>query len=54
MFFGIRGSGRKLEIFTTRPDTVFGCTFMVIAPEHEQVCALTTDAQRAEVERYIE
>ena len=54
MFFGIRGSGRKLEIFTTRPDTVFGCTFMVIAPEHEQVCELTTDAQRAEVERYIE
>ena len=37
VFFDIKDSDRKLEIFTTRPDTIFGVTFMVIAPEHEWV-----------------
>ncbi|MFZ5494827.1 MAG: leucine--tRNA ligase [Verrucomicrobiota bacterium] len=41
-----------LKIFTTRPDTLFGCTYMVLAPEHPLVPALTTDAQRAAVEAY--
>jgi leucyl-tRNA synthetase len=41
-----------LKIFTTRPDTLFGCTYMVLAPEHPLVPALTSDAQRAEVEAY--
>lgn len=41
-----------LKIFTTRPDTLFGCTYMVLAPEHPLVPGLTTDAQRAEVESY--
>jgi len=41
-----------LKIFTTRPDTLFGCTYMVLAPEHPLVPGLTTDAQRAEVEAY--
>jgi len=41
-----------LKIFTTRPDTLFGCTYMVLAPEHPLVPALTTDAQRADVEAY--
>lgn len=54
VFFGIKGCDCKLEIFTTRPDTIFGCTFMVIAPEHEMVGALTTDDRRAEVEAYLE
>ncbi len=53
MFFDVEGSERKLEIFTTRPDTVFGVTFMVIAPEHEWVEELTTAEQRAAVEEYI-
>ncbi len=53
MFFNIAGSEKQLEIFTTRPDTVFGVTFMVIAPEHEWVDELTTDEQRAAVEEYI-
>ncbi len=53
LFFDIAGSERKLEVFTTRPDTIFGVTFMVVAPEHEQLAALTTDAQRAEVEAYV-
>ena len=53
VFFDIQGSDQKLEIFTTRPDTIFGVTFMVIAPEHEWVHDLTTSEQRAAVEEYI-
>ena len=53
MFFDIEGSERKLEIFTTRPDTIYGVTFMVIAPEHEWVEELTTAEQKAAVEDYI-
>ncbi|HEX3630423.1 MAG TPA: leucine--tRNA ligase, partial [Candidatus Dormibacteraeota bacterium] len=44
----------KLRVFTTRPDTVFGATFMVIAPEHELVQKITTPEQRPAVEAYIE
>ena len=54
VFFDIKDSDRKLEIFTTRPDTIFGVTFMVIAPEHEWVSELTTPENRAAVEEYIE
>ena len=53
VFFDIEGSDRKLEIFTTRPDTIFGVTFMVIAPEHEWVGELTAPENRAAVEEYI-
>jgi leucyl-tRNA synthetase len=42
----------NLRIFTTRPDTLFGCTYMVVAPEHPLVPALTTPEQRAAVEAY--
>jgi leucyl-tRNA synthetase len=41
-----------LTVYTTRPDTIFGATFMVVAPEHPMVPGLTTDAQRDEVEAY--
>ncbi|MCU1345871.1 MAG: leuS, partial [Acidimicrobiia bacterium] len=41
-----------IEVFTTRPDTLFGATFMVLAPEHPLVAALTTDAQRDAVAQY--
>ena len=54
VFFDIKDSDCKLEIFTTRPDTIFGVTFMVIAPEHEWVSELTTPENRAAVEEYIE
>ncbi len=54
MFFPIKGSDRKLEIFTTRADTVFGVTFMVLAPEHEWALDLATPEQRTAVEEYIE
>lgn len=46
-------SGESLEIFTTRPDTIFGASFMVLAPESEWVRKLTTSEQKAEVETYI-
>ncbi len=46
--------GEPLEIFTTRPDTLWGATFMVLAPEHPLVGSITSDAQRAAVESYQE
>ncbi|MDQ2935221.1 MAG: leucine--tRNA ligase [Chloroflexota bacterium] len=46
------GEGR-IRVFTTRPDTVFGATFMVLAPEHPLVSILTTPERRAEVEAYV-
>ena len=45
--------GDELSVFTTRPDTLFGATFMVLAPEHPLVEGLTAPDQRAEVERYV-
>src|SRR5499427_7787501 len=42
----------KLRVFTTRPDTLFGATYMVLAPEHELVDKLTTEAQRAAITAY--
>jgi leucyl-tRNA synthetase len=47
-------TGDTLEVFTTRPDTVYGATFMVLAPEHPLVSKITTDEQRAAVNAYIE
>lgn len=43
----------KIPVFTTRPDTIFGVSFMTLAPEHDLVSKITTDNQRAEVEAYI-
>lgn len=54
MQFSVKDSDLKFTIFTTRADTIFGVTFMVLAPESELVAKLTTDAQRAEVEAYLE
>jgi leucyl-tRNA synthetase len=45
---------RSIEVFTTRPDTIFGVTFMTLAPEHELVSQITTPAQKAAVDAYIE
>ena len=43
-----------IEVFTTRPDTIFGVTFMTLAPEHELVSQITTPEQKAAVEAYVE
>lgn len=52
--FKIENREEVLEIFTTRPDTIFGVSFMVLAPESELVNVLTTDAQLREVLAYVE
>lgn len=54
MKFHVSGSDVVLEIFTTRADTIFGVTFMVLAPESEYVNSLVTDEMRAEVDKYID
>ena len=54
MEFSVKDSDVRFTIFTTRADTIFGVTFMVLAPESELVAQLTTEAQRAEVEAYVE
>lgn len=46
--------GAKIEVFTTRPDTIFGVSFMTLAPEHELVDRITTMEQRFDVGKYIE
>src|SRR5207237_71444 len=46
--------GEELRVFTTRPDTLFGATFMVLAPEHPLVPTLTHPDRRAEVDAYVE
>jgi leucyl-tRNA synthetase len=50
--FAVEGHPHTLRVFTTRPDTLFGATYMVLAPEHALVAALTTADRRAEVEAY--
>jgi len=54
VFFDIDGQEEKLEVFTTRPDTIFGVTFMVIAPEHEYVKGLTTKENYEAVDAYVQ
>ncbi len=52
--FAIAGSDKKIRVFTTRIDTIYGVSFMVLAPEHELVAEITTHQQSAEVEKYAE
>ena len=54
MRFSIKGQDEPFTIFTTRADTVFGVTFMVLAPESEYVARVITNEQRAEVEAYLQ
>jgi len=51
--FVLASGEHKVEVFTTRPDTLFGVTYLTLAPEHPLVLQITTEEQRAEVEAYI-
>ncbi len=51
--FKIHNSNSQIEVYTTRPDTLFGATFMVLAPEHPLVGEITSPERRAEVEAYV-
>ena len=51
--FTLEGREDKITVFTTRPDTLYGATFLVLAPEHPMVQKICTDAQREKVEAYI-
>lgn len=52
--FKLKEVDATISVFTTRPDTIFGVTFMTLAPEHELVAQITTPAQKAAVEAYVE
>lgn len=54
VIFKLKENDDSIEVFTTRPDTIFGVSFMTLAPEHELVRKITTETQRAQVEEYIE
>jgi leucyl-tRNA synthetase len=51
--FGLKDCDDVIEVFTTRPDTIFGVSFMSLAPEHELVSKITTKNQKASVEAYV-
>jgi leucyl-tRNA synthetase len=52
--FGIDGTNNSFEVFTTRPDTLFGATFCVLAPEHKLVASITAADRKAEIESYVD
>ncbi|ABQ03600.1 leucine--tRNA ligase [Flavobacterium johnsoniae] len=52
--FNVKNHDEVIEVFTTRPDTIFGVTFMTLAPEHDLVAKITTPEQKEAVEAYIE
>ena len=52
--FNVQNHEASIDVFTTRPDTIFGVTFMTLAPEHELVAQITTAEQKEAVEAYIE
>ena len=51
--FDVKGSKRRIEVFTTRPDTLFGVTYVVLAPEHKLLADIVDPLQKAGVESYI-
>ncbi|SEC30888.1 leucyl-tRNA synthetase [Tenacibaculum sp. MAR_2009_124] len=52
--FKVDGHDANIDVFTTRPDTIFGVSFMTLAPEHELVAKITTEEQKEAVEAYVE
>lgn len=53
VYFELPSEEDSIEVFTTRPDTIFGVTFMVLAPEHDLVKKITTEAQKQDVDEYL-
>ncbi|MCC6693117.1 MAG: leucine--tRNA ligase, partial [Chitinophagaceae bacterium] len=53
MDFSIKGHADKLKVYTTRPDTIFGVDFMVVAPEHDLVKQVTTEEQKKAIDEYL-
>lgn len=53
VIFKISGSNNTFTVFTTRPDTLFGATYCVLAPEHELIQSITTQAQKEQIDEYI-
>lgn len=51
--FAVDGHDAKITVFTTRPDTIYGATFLVLAPEHELVSRLTAESEKPKVENYV-
>ena len=51
--FQVEGSDEKITVYTTRPDTLHGATFMVLAPEHKLAASLATEETKEAVEKYI-
>jgi len=54
IFFDVVGNEEKIEVFTTRPDTVFGVSYVTLAPEHPLVAEITTSANKAKVDAYVD
>lgn len=52
--FKVDGHDANIDVFTTRPDTIYGVSFMTLAPEHDLVAKITTDGQKEAVENYVE
>ncbi|WP_322971529.1 leucine--tRNA ligase [Faecalibacter sp. LW9] len=54
IFFDVVGNEEKIEVFTTRPDTVFGVSYVTLAPEHPLVAEITTEEYKAKVDAYVD
>ncbi|KAG4069326.1 hypothetical protein HA402_012179 [Bradysia odoriphaga] len=52
--FAVKNTNENVDVYTTRPDTIFGVDFMVLAPEHELVAKITTPEQQGEINKYLE
>jgi len=52
--FAVDGKSDRIQVFTSRPDTLFGATYMVLAPEHDLVDKITLDSHKEEVKKYRE
>ncbi len=52
--FELQGLGKSLRVYTTRPDTLFGATYMVVSPEHPMLSEIIIDEKKAEVEKYVQ